>query len=143
MRVVLDANVLGPGLLLEHGDLVDIVRSWQEKRIEVCVSDHISAELAITLEKAYWRSRFAPTRIERALLTVRRSATRVVPTPGIERVATHWHDDVVIATAVAADADYLVTGDKELLRLKAYRSVRIVSPLEFLEILRAEDGAES
>lgn len=144
MRVVFDANVLGPGLLLEDGVLFDVVEYWRKKRIDVFVSDHLSAELTITLEKPYWQSRFAPERIERALLTVRRNASWVRPTPGIKSIATHWQDDIVIATALAADAEYLVTGDKELLRLKSYRTVRIVSPLEFLEILRAEadEGSE-
>jgi predicted nucleic acid-binding protein len=61
----------------------------------------------------------------------------------VRGVATHWQDDRVIATALAGSADYLVTGDKELLRLKSYRTVRIVSPLEFLEILRVEDDSNS
>jgi len=142
MRVVLDTNVLGPGLLLEQGVLFDVVGYWREKRLEVVVSEHLIAELSAALEKPYWRSRFALERIEQALMTVRQGALWVIPTPGIRGIATHWHDDVVIATALTGDAEYLVTEDKELLRLKSYRIVKIVSPLEFLEILRAESERE-
>jgi uncharacterized protein len=48
-------------------------------------------------------------------------------------------DDVIVATAVAAKADYLVTGDRRhLLSLGAYEGIRIVTPRQFLGIL---DGA--
>ena len=43
----------------------------------------------------------------------------------------------MIATAVSARADYLVTGDAQLLRLGMYERVRIVSPSEFLDVLAA------
>ena len=44
-------------------------------------------------------------------------------------------DDLkVIACAVAAKADYLVTGDKDLLVLHQFGSIRIVTPAEFLKI---------
>ena len=42
---------------------------------------------------------------------------------------------MVIATALSADADYLVSGDKELQGLKQYDDVQIVSPVTILAIL--------
>jgi uncharacterized protein len=45
-------------------------------------------------------------------------------------------DDVIVASAVAAGADYLVAGDRRhLLKLGAYRGVRIVGEREFLDLL--------
>ncbi len=45
-------------------------------------------------------------------------------------------DDNIIALAVTVKADYVVSGDKDLLDLKDYRSIPIVSPKNFSEILR-------
>jgi uncharacterized protein len=42
-------------------------------------------------------------------------------------------DDVVLATAVAADAEAIITGDEDLLVLKTYTRVRILTPRQFLE----------
>jgi predicted nucleic acid-binding protein len=53
-------------------------------------------------------------------------------------VATHPEDDLVLATAVSAHADYLVTGDRKLQRLGSYQGVRILSPREFLAVLAPE-----
>jgi predicted nucleic acid-binding protein len=44
-------------------------------------------------------------------------------------------DDVVLATAVSAHADYLVTGDTGLLHVGNYEGVQILSPRAFLDLL--------
>lgn len=46
------------------------------------------------------------------------------------------NDDHVIACAVAAKANLVVTGDRDLLVLKAYRGIRIVDPAEALRLIR-------
>jgi putative PIN family toxin of toxin-antitoxin system len=40
-------------------------------------------------------------------------------------------DDNIIACAVAAKADYLVTGDSDLLEIKSYQGVKIITPRDF------------
>lgn len=40
-------------------------------------------------------------------------------------------DDNIIACAVAAKADYLVTGDSDLLDLKSYKSIKMITPRDF------------
>jgi predicted nucleic acid-binding protein len=44
-------------------------------------------------------------------------------------------DDLVLDCAVAASAQYLVTGDAHLLRLQTYQQVTIISPQDFLQML--------
>ncbi len=52
-----------------------------------------------------------------------------------QRVCRDKDDDVVLATAVAGRADVIVTGDVDLLTLKKFGDVRILSPRQFLEVL--------
>jgi len=59
----------------------------------------------------------------------------VEPHPLGERVCRDEDDDVVLATALAGKADVIVTGDDDLLVLKRFRGIRIVSPRQFLELL--------
>ena len=63
----------------------------------------------------------------------------VKPAEGIHGVAPDDEDDLILATAVAADADFLVTGDKGLLALGEFRGIPIVSPREFLVRLDVAD----
>ena len=56
--------------------------------------------------------------------------------PAVRAVPDDPKDDPIIATAVAAKADYLVTGDRaHLLPIGQYEGIRIVSPREFFDIL--------
>lgn len=52
-----------------------------------------------------------------------------------KRVCRDRDDDIVLGVAVAGNADVLVTGDDDLLVLKQYGKIRIVSPRQFLELL--------
>jgi uncharacterized protein len=64
------------------------------------------------------------------------SARMCTVLPDLRVVAGDPDDDPVIATAVAARADYLVTGDRRhLLPLGAYAGTRIVTPRQFFDIL--------
>ncbi len=101
-------------------------------------SEHLLSELTNAWRKPYWDERLTNEFILQTLVTIRRFGNLVVPTPGISGIATHWQDDIVIATAIAGNARYLVTGDKELLEIGRYQSVEIVTPAEFLELLAAD-----
>jgi predicted nucleic acid-binding protein len=53
-------------------------------------------------------------------------------------IATHPEDDVIVATAVLGNAELLVTGDRQLLKLGRVEGVRIVDSRMFLEMLNDE-----
>ena len=59
---------------------------------------------------------------------------QVAPTRRV-KVCRDPDDNVVIETALAGQAAYIVTGDEDLLALKRYESVRIVTPRSFLSAL--------
>ena len=53
----------------------------------------------------------------------------------IPKVSRDRNDDFLLIDSVIADADYLVTGDQDLLVLDVFESVRIVSPAAFVALL--------
>lgn len=64
--------------------------------------------------------------------------SRVIPiAPLAAPVCRDPDDDAILATALAAQADMLVTGDKDLLVLGSYEGIPIVTPAECLARLRA------
>jgi len=66
-----------------------------------------------------------------------RSLARLVTNlPNVKGVSRDPNDDMVIACALAARALYLVTRDRDLLTLDTYQGVRMISPEEFMGILR-------
>jgi uncharacterized protein len=109
-----------------------MLRSWILGSFELLISAHIQNEVEHTLSKPYFLTQVEPD-VHRSILdALRAKATRVTITSPVSGVASHPEDDLVLATAVSAAADYLVTGDKQLRRLGAFQGVPIVSPGEFL-----------
>lgn len=67
-----------------------------------------------------------------------RIAELVTDLPEIDAVPNDPDDNMVVATAVAARADYLVTGDRHLLDLASHGAIRIVDPRRFLDALEVD-----
>ena len=62
----------------------------------------------------------------------------MAPAATVQGVAEDEEDDLVLATAIAGDAGFLVTGDKYLQTLRRYQTVVILSPRDFREVLAAD-----
>ncbi len=95
-------------------------------------------ELERTFQKPYFHQYLTDKQSARFLLLLRRRATVSKITVLVHGIATHPEDDLILATAVSAKADYLVTGDSKLQHVGAYQGVRILSPRRFLETLEPE-----
>ena len=138
VRAVLDTNVLISGLArLDAWASVpgDILRRWLDDEFELIVSPDILAELDRTWSKPYFRSHRSLPHVVGAEGAVRALAKVVLPSTTVSGVAPHPEDDLVLAAAVSAEADYLVTGDKRFQALGSYAGVTLLSPRAFLDIL--------
>lgn len=133
-----DANILAAGFLGRHTPPGAILDAWRAGHVVLVTSEHVLEELARTLDKPYFRARLAHGEIERFLQALREETVLTPLVARVEGVATHWEDDLVLATAVSGKAAYLVTGDQALRRrVPAYQGVRVVTAREFLGILAA------
>jgi putative PIN family toxin of toxin-antitoxin system len=103
------------------------------------LSEHIIAETNRTLEDPYFQQRLTPQQIAEALMAMRQEAAVIPITVEIHGVATHPEDDLVLATAVSAGVEYLVTGDTKLQQLGSYEGVQVLSPRQFLDLLEAQE----
>src|SRR4029077_12063025 len=82
------------------------------------------------------RAKFAVDPVELPLLAQLNEEAEIV-TPAELRggVCRDEDDDVVLATALAGKADVIVMGDEDLLVLKKFRGIEILSPRQFLKLL--------
>ena len=87
----------------------------------------------------YFTARIRPADRTLFLTPLARVAERAVIRYRVAGVASHPEDDPILATALTARADYLVTGDQRLRnRVSSFSDIPLVSPAEFLEILSRE-----
>ena len=129
MRVVLDTNVFVAAVIAD-GLCRDLVRVRVLPHT-IITSEQLLRELRITL-----RNKFSVNPDELPLLTQLNEQAEIVrPARLRERVCRDKDDDVVLATALAGKAEVIVTGDDDLLVLKAFREIRILSPRRFLELI--------
>jgi len=135
ITVVLDTNVLAAGFVRPEPAPGQLLAAWLAGAYMLIVSDHILTELARTFEEPYFRHHLTPEQRANNLALVREEATITPLTAQVTGIATHPEDDLVLATAVSGQAQYLVTGDKKLQQLGTYQGVTILSPRAFLELL--------
>ncbi|MEO7298517.1 MAG: putative toxin-antitoxin system toxin component, PIN family [Verrucomicrobiota bacterium] len=76
-----------------------------------------------------------PALADEIIAELRNESELVEPKPLPKRICRDADDDLVLATAREAKADVIVTGDKDLLVLKKFQNIRILSPRQFIEML--------
>jgi putative PIN family toxin of toxin-antitoxin system len=144
MRAVLDTNVVISATLIRDGSEDRILRAWQRGAFDVVLSPPILDEMGRAL--SYERFRKARWMTEEEVVALLQSlAQESLLVPGRVRVQVSRdpEDNKFLEAAIEARAQYVVTGDKDLLDVKAYRHVRIVRPTAFLKILRRAERTKS
>ena len=131
MRVVLDTNVLLSALAFPGSTPDQVLQRVRRGEVALFLSAFIPAELERILRDKF---RFTTRQTDERVAVIRRMATLVEPTERIALVVAKDDDNRILECAVAAHADYLVTGDKEhLLPLRSIGATQIVTPAAFLE----------
>ena len=131
MRVVLDTNVWLWALAFPGSKPDQVLQRVRRGEAELFLSSFILGELEGILRAKF---RYTKRETEDRVRAVRRMATLVEPGERIDLVTAKDDDNRILERAVAARADYLVTGDKQhLLPLRTIRGTSIVTPAGFLE----------
>lgn len=142
LRVVVDTNVLVSGLFgIKNSPSSRILNAIRSQKIILVSSPLIIKEIGevinrkriIKLTKMSPKERkdFIDKLIERSDLTLGKQLSQMV--------GRDIKDDKFLACGIEGKADYIITGDEDLLVLKKYQGLKIVAPREFLDILNKKD----
>lgn len=116
LRMVLDTNVLVSGIAYPESIPGRILRAWQEGAVALVLSRYILDEFARVLPRLK-RVALSASEIEDLADSFLFMAEMVEPVPSGEDALRDGADEAVLGTLLAAKADYLITGDKDLLAL--------------------------
>ncbi len=137
MRIVADTNTVVSAFLW-GGLPAEVLSAARAQRITLFTSATLLAELedVLTRDKHAARIRTVGS-TPLAMLTGYRALTTLVRAPAIAPVSRDPDDDQVLACALAAQAQLIVTRDKDLLVLKSFQGINIVDAREALERIEA------
>ncbi|MEF9427161.1 MAG: putative toxin-antitoxin system toxin component, PIN family [Candidatus Mariimomonas ferrooxydans] len=134
MKVVLDTNVI-IAAFATRGLCADI--------LEVCLENHsivISEQIVSEVEKNLSKKIRLPKKTAHSITDYLRDVTEIVEPESIDTSVCRDKDDVaVIGTALQGKAEVIITGDDDLLVLKKYRGIKIITPREFWIYLKTKN----
>ncbi len=135
--MVLDTNIWISGLLLPKSNAGNILRNWKASKIDIATSQPILNEIRKVLlyPKIQKCIQWDEPKIDQYIsllqfLTEFISVDSNFPQVVVERDP---NDSIILNTFLASEADYLITGDKDLLSLSEHYP--IITPAEFCESL--------
>lgn len=132
--VVLDTNVLVSALIL-RGHLAEFVDLWKKGVISPAISKETFAEFKRVL--GYPKFRLLDDDIKAIIEQEILPYFEVVDIKEeIRGVCRDPDDDMFISAAVNAGVSHIITGDKDLLELARYGSIKILSPQEYLALVK-------
>lgn len=129
LRLVLDTNVLVSGLAYPASVPGRIVGAWRQGALDVALFRYILDELARVLPRLNHRLKWQPNDFADLIDILAIQADLVEPQRLEGSAARDAADVPVLGTLLAAKADYLVTGDDDLLALAG--KYPIITPADF------------
>ena len=134
IRVVLDTNVIISAIFW-RGSPYRVMKKALQRDFILVISPDILEEVSERLKYKFNLPRDEIETLTNILLSY---SDIVEPTTKVNVVKADENDNKIIECAIDGEADFIVTGDHHLLELKSYKSIKIITPAEFLELLESE-----
>jgi putative PIN family toxin of toxin-antitoxin system len=142
VRVVLDTNVIISRYWSPRGIASKVLGLFERNAYNLVLSSDILADYHRVLRYPDIQAfhRMSDAEIDLALDELVRVCILVEPSERLAVVEEDPDDDKFIECAVAAGADYIVTGNKHLLKLGSFRGIQILRPALFLRLFDEPDS---
>jgi uncharacterized protein len=141
LRIVLDTNVLVSALISSKQSYpAQILQDIKKGLLSLLVTPNILDEYFDVLNRPYFETRIASAGyIIGAYLSSLVEKSILVKDATIESpLSRDPKDDVFLMCAVSGEADYIVSGDDDLLSLEVFQGIKIVSAKMLVEILESQ-----
>ena len=139
IKVVFDSNILVSATFWT-GDSFTVLNQADKGVIKNFLSKEIEEEYrrVITSEEIIEKQERLRLNMQEIVERVIITSMIVIPKRKITAVKDDPDDDKIIECAVEGKVDYIITQDNHLLKLKDFEGIRIVTPKEFLDILKKQ-----
>ena len=131
MKVVFDTNVFISAFATE-GVCSILLKRARLKEFKLFVCPVVIEEIKNVLKQKFKAEKET---IEEALEVIMETSVFVEITEEIKGVCRDRDDDLILSCALSSGANYLISGDKDLLEVKEYKGIKIISPRDFEAML--------
>lgn len=143
LKAIFDTNLL-LSVIIVPGSIPDkFIDDWKRNFFILLISPQLIAEFEDVISREKFLKNYANFKENSTeLLTYLKAAAELVEPLSENDLPLHSRDpkdDFVLAAALGGNADYLVSGDEDLLTLRKHRfldKLKIITPREFLELLK-------
>ena len=132
MKIVLDTNIFISGIFWEGNYCSQIIDSWRNGKVVLISSPEIVQELVVTLRD--FKIKMSEEMINQWRDMIIENSKMVIPEFKLDIVKDDLSDNKFFEAAVVGEADYIVSQDKHLLKVKEYGEVKVINPEDFVKL---------
>lgn len=135
MKIVLDTNIFISAFLWQK-IAKEIFIFAQNKNVQICVNQELLEEFQAVLEYDKFNTCLEKVRkIPREIIDEFLEIVKIYPSLKFQKtiIEEDPSDDKVLVCALICGADFIISGDKHLLKLKIFENISILSPRQFLD----------
>lgn len=136
MKLVLDTNIWLSGIFWE-GEASKIIEKAEKKNIQILISENILSEIVDVLNKESKFKKYIlnlKLSIEEILRAVLSISNLIETKAKLDIIKADPKDNIILEVALDGKAEYIISYDSHLLNMIEFRSIKIISPGEFLKI---------
>jgi putative PIN family toxin of toxin-antitoxin system len=136
IRAVVDTNILISGVIKPERATGEILRRLRDGEFALLYTEPLLVELAEVINRPRIRQKYSlgSEDIETVLALILLRGEPIDPTRRVE-ICRDPKDNMILEAAVAGQADMITSGDFDLLSLREFAGMPIISPAEFLQRL--------
>jgi len=131
-RVVIDTN-LWISFLINGRDYAKLDRLIQENKIKLIFSDELLVEFLEVVERPKFKKYFSKSDIQLLFENIQTQAEFIEVRKNVN-ICRDKKDNFLLALSEEGKADFLITGDEDLLVLKKHKKTKIIRMSDFLRI---------
>ncbi len=137
IKAVIDTNLIVSASFHPTSIPAQVIDAWLDKKYHLIISPALVDEYQRVLfrERIRERSKWSLEEVHEFLTLVEFVSEIHVPGKLVIKASRDADDDKFLIAAVEGNADYIVTGDDDLLTLHPFRDIQIIRPAEFLSVL--------
>lgn len=131
-KVIIDTNLWVSFLISHEYEKMDLL--FSSGKIRLLFSERLFAEFIRVASREKFRKYFSESDIDELVVKMKEIA-QVVKTKSIQTQCRDAKDNFLLELAVDGKADYLITGDKDLLVLQTVNKTKIIKMSDFLRVV--------